>query len=80
MDALEQQFQMSSDDSKILLQEVEIHQLDLRYAHTRVIAPGAISTLARSLNQFGQISPLVSVSRGSLVLIDGYLPGRRLET
>jgi ParB/RepB/Spo0J family partition protein len=72
MDSLEQQFQMSSDDSSILLQEVEIHQLDLRYAHTRVSAPGAIRALARSLDQFGQISPLVSVSRGSLVLIDGY--------
>ena len=72
MDSLAQQFQMSSDDSSILLQEVEIHQLDLRYAHTRVIAPGAISALAGSLDQFGQISPLVSVARGSLVLIDGY--------
>jgi ParB/RepB/Spo0J family partition protein len=72
MDSLARQFQMSSDDSSILLQEVEIHQLDLRYAHTRVIAPGAIRALARSLDQFGQISPLVSVSRGSLVLIDGY--------
>jgi ParB family transcriptional regulator, chromosome partitioning protein len=72
MDSLEQHFQMSSDDSSILLREVEIHQLDLRYAHTRVIAPGAISALARSLDQFGQISPLVSVSRGSLILIDGY--------
>lgn len=72
MDSLERHIQMSPDGSRILLREVEIHQLDLRYAHTRVITHGSISSLARSLDQFGQINPLVSVSRGSLVLIDGY--------
>ncbi|MBS4069622.1 MAG: ParB/RepB/Spo0J family partition protein [Sulfurimonas sp.] len=72
MDSLERHIQMSPDGSPTLLREVEIHQLELRYAHTRVITHGSIRSLARSLDLFGQINPLVSVSHGSLVLIDGY--------
>ena len=72
MDSLREHIQINPDGSPILLREVDIHQLELRYAHTRVITHGAICSLAGSLDQFGQINPLVSVSRGSLVLIDGY--------
>lgn len=73
MDSLARQIDGSSDEgSRILLREVDIHQLDLRYAHTRVITSASIGSLARSIEQFGQISPLVGVSCGSLVLIDGY--------
>jgi ParB/RepB/Spo0J family partition protein len=73
MDSLAREIDLSSNEgSQILLREVEIHQLDLRYAHTRVITSASVKSLARSIEQFGQISPLVSVSRGSLVLIDGY--------
>lgn len=52
--------------------EIDIHQLELRYAHTRLISPDSLRSLCASLEQFGQISPLVSVNCGSLVLIDGY--------
>lgn len=71
MDPLQPHTPMSPDGS-ILLREVEIHRLDLRYSHTRIMSGASICTLARSLDQFGQISPLVTVCRESLVLIDGY--------
>lgn len=73
MDALARQIETNSPEGlRIYLREVEIHQLELRYAHTRVMTRSSIASLAASLEQFGQISPLVTVSRASLVLIDGY--------
>jgi ParB/RepB/Spo0J family partition protein len=57
------------------LTHLEINQLDLRYAHTRIRRPDALLPLMRSLDQWGQLRP-VSVVRSdtpSHVLVDGYL-------
>lgn len=72
MDSFTEHFQINEDGSSVVLRRIEIHQLDLRYAHTRVITPDSICSLAKSIDQFGQITPLVIVSHESLVLIDGY--------
>lgn len=57
------------------LTHLEISQLDLRYAHTRIRRPEALLPLMRSLEKWGQRRP-VSVVRSdpsSHVLVDGYL-------
>lgn len=53
---------------------IELHQLDLRYDHTRIYKKGVLNKLCRSLEQFGQIHPvLVTPGEGNeYVLIDGY--------
>jgi len=58
------------------LTHLEINQLDLRYAHTRIKRPEALLPLMRSLEKWGQRRPVsvVSVSDpSSHVLVDGYL-------
>lgn len=72
MDASEKQAGIPPGGSSILLKEVELHQLELRYAKTRILTRESICSLAASLHRFGQITPLVSVSSGPLILIDGY--------
>lgn len=74
MDAFTQPSLMSppEDGTRIVLQEIDLHRLDLRYAHTRVMCADSLLVLCASLEQFGQLSPLVCVARGPLVLIDGY--------
>jgi ParB family chromosome partitioning protein len=57
------------------IESLEISQLDLRYAHTRIKRPEAILSLMRSLDRWGQIRP-VSVAASdpaSRILVDGYL-------
>ncbi len=57
------------------MESLEISQLDLRYAHTRIKRPEALLPLMRSLEKWGQRRP-VSVVRSdpsSHVLVDGYL-------
>jgi len=54
---------------------IDIHQLDLRYDHTRIYKKEVLNKLCRSLEQFGQINPVV-VTQGlgnQFILIDGYL-------
>lgn len=54
---------------------LEIGQLDLRYAHTRIRRPEALLPLMRSLEKWGQLRP-VSVVRSDPpchVLVDGYM-------
>ena len=53
------------------IREIEIGQLHLRYAHTRIERPRERLTLAASLERLGQIVP-VTVTK-ALVLLDGYL-------
>ena len=55
-------------------QYIDLHQLNLRYDHTRIYKKKVLSKLCRSLEQFGQINPVVVVqNEGSqFVLIDGY--------
>jgi ParB family chromosome partitioning protein len=57
------------------VKEVEIAHLKLRYAHTRIQRPERVSSLASSIERFGQIIPVIALREGmdSLVLIDGYL-------
>jgi ParB family chromosome partitioning protein len=50
--------------------EMEIAHLELRYAHTRIIKRESLVALAASLDQWGQIMPVVTVA--PRVLIDGY--------
>ena len=54
---------------------VDIHLLELRYAHTRVIKPAALRRLRNSIETYGQIVPALVVedAEKKLVLIDGYL-------
>jgi ParB family transcriptional regulator, chromosome partitioning protein len=57
------------------IEPLEIEQLDLRYAHTRIRRPEALLPLMRSLEKWGQLRP-VSVVRSEPpchVLVDGYL-------
>jgi ParB-like chromosome segregation protein Spo0J len=57
------------------IESLEISQLDLRYAHTRIRRPEALLPLMRSLEKWGQLRP-VSVVRcesSCHVLVDGYL-------
>ncbi len=61
--------------------QIEIHQLDLRYDHTRVYKKRLLDRLCRSLEQFGQINPVV-VTPGEgnhFVLIDGYFRVKALQ-
>lgn len=50
--------------------DLEIGQLDLRYAPLRVLDPGRVSRLAASLSAEGQKAPVLVVGDG--VLVDGY--------
>ena len=64
-------------------QTIEMHQLDLRYAHTRIYQRAAVDRLHRSIRAYGQLSPVVAVpcreEAGRVILIDGYLRHRALH-
>ena len=64
------------------VKEIEIAHLHLRYVHTRVQRPEKVSSLAGSIERFGQIIPVIVLREGvdSLVLIDGYLRVRALRS
>jgi ParB family transcriptional regulator, chromosome partitioning protein len=53
------------------IREIEIAQLDLRYAHTRIERPKESLTLAASIERAGQIVPVIVTK--AFVLLDGYL-------
>ena len=53
------------------IREIEIAQLDLRYAHTRIERPKESLALAASLERTGQIVPVIVTK--AFVLLDGYL-------
>ena len=57
------------------IRELEISQIDLRYAHTRVHSPEMITSVIHSIDQSGQIIPVITVAESDycFVLIDGYL-------
>ena len=55
--------------------EIDLHRLDLRFASARLMVPGAVTALARSIEQSGQLVPCLAVSEANttpLILIDGY--------
>jgi hypothetical protein len=53
------------------IREIEIAQLDLRYAHTRIERPKESLALAASIDRIGQIVPVIVTK--AFVLLDGYL-------
>jgi ParB/RepB/Spo0J family partition protein len=57
------------------IESLEISQLDLRYAHTRIRRPEALLPLMRSLEKWGQLRPVSVVRSESArhILVDGYL-------
>ena len=60
--------------------EIEIAQLHLRYAHTRIEWPQRVLALANCIERFGQILPVIVLREGnSFVLIDGYLRVKALK-
>ena len=55
--------------------DLDLHRLELRFAASRVVEPGAVERLARSIAQCGQIVPCIAVVQANgapLVLVDGY--------
>ena len=64
-------------------QTIEMHQLDLRYAHTRIYQRTVVDRLHRFIRAYGQLSPVVAVpcreEAGRVILIDGYLRHRALH-
>ncbi len=59
------------------IREIEIAQLHLRYAHTRIDRPRESLVLAASIERVGQIVPVI-VS-GTMILLDGYLRVKALK-
>ncbi|MCP4379059.1 MAG: ParB N-terminal domain-containing protein, partial [bacterium] len=64
---------MNSFDIQTL--ESDLHRLDLRFASLRMRQPRVVNRLARSIEQNGQLVPVVAVAEqeNRWVLIDGYL-------
>jgi len=55
------------------VKEIEIAQLHLRYAHTRIERPERVLALASSIERFGQILPVIVLREGNaFILLDGY--------
>jgi ParB family transcriptional regulator, chromosome partitioning protein len=63
------------------VREIEMAQLQLRYAHTRIERPEKVLALASSIERYGQILPVIVWREGdhSFVLIDGYLRVKALK-
>jgi len=56
------------------IRTVDIHLLELRYAHCRIMNPSALKRLRDSIEAYGQIVPaLVVTEKEKLILVDGYL-------
>lgn len=54
--------------------EVDIHLLELRYAHTRIEDGRALAGMRNSISRYGQIVPALAVCENNkFILIDGYL-------
>jgi len=55
--------------------ESDLHRLDLRFASLRMRQPRVVDRLARSIEQNGQLVPVVAVAEQAdrWVLVDGYL-------
>ncbi|EFK08910.1 ParB-like protein [delta proteobacterium NaphS2] len=59
---------------------VDIHLLELRYAHCRIMNHQALKQLRDSIETYGQIVPaLVVTEKDKLILVDGYLRVRALR-
>ncbi len=61
-------------------QHIDLHQIQLKYAHTRILDQKSIYKMMRSLESFGQKAPVTLVSgSGKYILIDGYTRIRALK-
>jgi ParB/RepB/Spo0J family partition protein len=62
------------------IKEIELAQLELRYAHTRIDRPEGVAALAASIERFGQIIPVIVLRQElHVVLLDGYLRVKALK-
>ena len=61
------------------IKEIEISQLELRYAHTRIERPEGVAALAGSIERFGQIIPVIVLKEENVILLDGYLRVKALR-
>lgn len=62
------------------VKEIELTQLELRYAHTRIDRPEGVAALAGSIERFGQIIPVIVLRQEiHVVLLDGYLRVKALK-
>jgi ParB/RepB/Spo0J family partition protein len=61
------------------IKEIEISQLELRYAHTRIERPEGVAALAGSIERFGQIIPVIVLKEENVILLDGYLRVKALK-
>jgi len=62
------------------IREIELAQLELRYAHTRIDRPEGVAALAASIERFGQIIPVIVLRQEMhVVLLDGYLRVKALK-
>jgi ParB family chromosome partitioning protein len=60
--------------------EIDIHLLDLRYAHTRIKNASALAKMQNSITRYGQIVPALAVpENNNFILIDGYLRLKALK-
>ncbi len=61
------------------IRTVDIHLLELRYAHCRIMNHQALKRLRDSIETYGQIVPALAIEeKDKLILIDGYLRVRAL--
>jgi len=62
------------------IKEIELAQLELRYAHTRIERPEGVAALAGSIERFGQIIPVIVLREEMhVILLDGYLRVKALK-
>ncbi len=63
-------------------QEIDLHRIILRYLHTRVQNETVLRKLRRSIDQYGQITPVLVVPEetGVFILIDGYMRVLAIKT
>lgn len=55
-------------------QEIDLHLVDLKYAHTRILDHKSIFRMMRSLDRFGQTTPVTLIPDSErYLLIDGYI-------
>lgn len=54
--------------------EIDLHRMELRYAHIRVTHEAKIRRLAHSISQHGQLEAMLTIpgAENSFILIDGY--------
>ncbi|MBT4877147.1 MAG: ParB/RepB/Spo0J family partition protein [Desulfobacula sp.] len=60
---------------KTQIEQIDIHQIILRYEHTRVYKENSLNRLRRSMERFDQIAPVLVIPAPNkqFVLVDGYL-------